>query len=182
MNATRWLNADRLLQIISILVALGLGGAISKGLDEAFGLSTFLLISIGLIVTGAVLWASQWLPMRQQEPVEGISVPFRPPIRTQLNWLIQNGTNIRKGIPKFAGASQDQVVAHTIEHGGHSFKQAFAWQEQVWQALIQDAQDLTYMFSHTNEVPELTYASLGAHMDARLAELREIMKMLPPGT
>jgi len=103
---------------------------------------------------------------------------YRQPIRTQLNALIQQGDSFRKGVPEFGGASEEQIQEQLTRHGGHAFKPAFAWSEQVVQVLRLDAPDFTHAFD-AQAVPELTYPALREYLTERVQELRTIMDKLP---
>jgi hypothetical protein len=99
--------------------------------------------------------------------------------RAKLNRLVTEGDNIGKAIPP-DGSDPDPLVVTLglLQYGPeYHFKRVAGWEARAAELVSGSASSFSSLFT-TDEVPRAKYAALRAHMNARVAELREILKKL----
>lgn len=115
---------------------------------------------------------------RRTLPSSPFVVPEFMTARGQVNSLITEGENIRKWMPTFDGSS-DLALAlmGSPPTSLRVYKQVAGWEARVAEKVGRLAPSYTSLFT-TDEVPLATSALLGPYMDARIVELKEILKKL----
>lgn len=116
---------------------------------------------------------------RRPAPAALAGLPFLfPSPRAQLNDLVNEGDRLRRGLP--AQANPNDLVAGLVGAlTSHQYLWGVArWQERAGSAVRRLAPNLTALFNDV-DIPALNYDSMRDHMDARLRELRDVMRALP---
>jgi hypothetical protein len=149
------------------------------------------LFVLGLVclIFGVYVFAQfwfDWLPVFPEPRVRRRQLPLPlqlPPFLTaqgQLNALITEGESIRKWMPAPppANPSSTSALAQVLGEAAlapRTFKQVVGWEARAAERVRNLAPSYTSLFT-TDQVPEMKYSALADYMDARLAELREILK------
>lgn len=180
MRRPAWLNENRTLAAVQIALTLGGAWLIGWLLDKWWSLPAAPLLAIALIVAGLILYATTYLPHgnTRRRPVPAMQVPAMFTPRGQINTLIAQGQNVRGMIPSQAaqGDLPAALVGAVLAHQ-HLWRVA-AWNERTWATVQRSAPALTALYDN-NEIPANTYDAMRGYMNARLAELREVLLALP---
>jgi hypothetical protein len=184
MRFPQWLTENRLLAAIQIALSLGGAGLIVWLVNKWLSLPNVPLVAVALIAGALILYGTLHLP--QPKPRRRYRAGALPPValpgfltaRGQINALVTEGQNIRRYLPAQPDANDlaAALVGGMLSHQ-HLWRVA-GWHARAWQAVQRLAPASTALYDNA-AIPASNYDAMREYLDARLGELREIMRPLP---